>query len=102
MNLSVVLLTNIKSFEFVPISLVWKGLWCIMIIKELKEYLNNFQDNDTATLSAWFCDGQKYFLPHKPCCDPIIKTVDGKRYAVIGHFDNCLAHQIIIKKGREG
>lgn len=68
-------------------------------INELKKYLNNFQDDDVVVISAWFHDGQKYFLPHEPCCNPIIKTINNKRYAIIGHFDNCRAHQIVFPKG---
>ena len=69
-----------------------------MKVKQLKKYLENFDDNDTVIIGSWFADGNHNFLPNIPCCDPIryklnVKTAK-ENFAVIGHFDNCMAHQI--------
>ena len=66
-----------------------------MTVKDLKQYLTQFKDTDTVALSAWFADGARTFLPNLP---PALVYVHKKqRYAVVGHFDNCLGHQLLAK-----
>lgn len=67
-----------------------------MTVKELKEYLENFDEKSLVTVSMW--DGRaRYFMPHKPCCDPITFKAAGAKIAVIGVFDNCRAHEVTRK-----
>lgn len=70
-----------------------------MKVKELKKYLKNFRDTDTVSVALWASDGQHYFTPHTPCCNPIrFESEDGDNIAVIGCADFCLAHQVIRAK----
>ena len=66
-----------------------------MLIKDLKEYLKNFDDNTTVAISVWNAKGSEYFAPNIPCCPPIkFKSEAGEKVAVIGHFDDNLASRI--------
>ena len=67
-----------------------------MKIKALKEYLNNFNDEDKVAVSMWDSKGGHTFVPNIPVCDPIkFTTTDTKEsVAVIGSFDYCLAHMV--------
>ena len=69
----------------------------MMKIKDLKKYLKNFKDNDIVVFGSWFHDGPRYYMPNIPLCKPIIKTVDKKRYAIIGHFDDSLNFRLMVK-----
>jgi hypothetical protein len=70
-----------------------------MRIKDLKEYIKNFKDDDTVAISTWDNAGAHYYTPNIPCCDPIkFKTAGKENIAVIGHFDVCLANMVIRPK----
>jgi hypothetical protein len=67
-----------------------------MRVKDLKEYLRNFEDTDMVSISMWDTKGSHIFLPNIPCCNPIkYRTKDDQQnIAVIGSFDFCQAHMI--------
>lgn len=77
-----------------------------MTVLELKRYLRRFKNTDTVAVRMWNANGPRYMLPNvnsklRALTVRSAFKANKQRFAVVGYFDNCLAHEVgfILQKG---